>query len=168
MTPNTLEMALVELCLNSSLPDYAALMAVRIPPGLSAAIIWKSKASQMSQTLAKIRETCLLMRDYVNLYGDGSWTNLILRRNRRVDRGPVDQYNNLCSVLNYFTWRYASLAKRPVEKLRQEGVLPGPSRKFLATDIMAWAGSWGDDAFSDGREPSWSIWLRANQDNFPH
>jgi hypothetical protein len=37
--------------------------------------------------------------------------------------------------------------------------MPGPVRKFLAKDIMAWNSSFSDDAFAGGRVPGWEAWL---------
>ncbi|KAF2276481.1 uncharacterized protein EI97DRAFT_433315 [Westerdykella ornata] len=102
-------------------------------------------------TLRQIDETCLLMKEYVDIFGGGKTENLVFKEGVRggSGRGPVDDYNLLCTIL-------AQLR----EDARYEGVedLPGPTRKFLAKDILHWNNAWGDDAFA-GAEPGWKAWI---------
>lgn len=104
-------------------------------------------------TLNLIDETCLLMKEYVDIYGDGKTENLVFKKGVRggSGRGPVDRYNLLCTVLSQLR-----------EQAKDEGVedLPGPTRKFLAKDIMYWNNGWEDDAFAGAKEPGWKGWLR--------
>jgi hypothetical protein len=104
-------------------------------------------------TLKLIDETCLLMKEYVDIYGAGNPKNLVFKEGKRggSGRGPVDRYNLLCTVLRNLTI-----------EARGEGVedVPEPAKKFLAKDIMYWNKSWKDDAFAGRKEPSWRTWLR--------
>jgi hypothetical protein len=107
-------------------------------------------------TIKLIDETCLLMKEYVDLYGGGKSENLVFRPYVRggSGRGPVDRYNLLCTVLSHLR-----------EQARAEGVedLPGPTHKFLAKDIMYYNKSWKDDAFARNKEPGWKGWLRKRE-----
>lgn len=101
--------------------------------------------------LPQIDQCCLLMESYVRLYGHGDRNKLVFERgvSGGSGRGPVDEYNLLCDVLNTLCG-----------KAKEEGLeMPGPVRKFLAKDIMAWNGAFGDDAFAGGRVPGWESWL---------
>ena len=94
---------------------------------------------------------CLLMEEYVRVYGKGDCSNLVFVPGVRggSGRGAVDEYNLLCDILKVL----CKAAKR-------EGLpMPGPVRKFLAKDIMAWNSSFSDDAFAGGRVPGWEAWL---------
>jgi len=99
-----------------------------------------------------IDETCLLMKEYVDVYGAGNTQNLTFKKGVRggSGRGPVDEYNLLCDVL-------ARLRGRA----RDEGITdyPGPTFKFLAKDIMSWNNAWADDAFANGRKAGWEDWV---------
>ena len=101
--------------------------------------------------LPQIDQCCLLMESYVRLYGHGDRNKLVFERgvSGGSGRGPVDEYNLLCDVLN-------TLCGKAKEEGRE---MPGPVRKFLAKDIMAWNGAFGDDAFAGGRVPGWESWL---------
>jgi hypothetical protein len=230
-TPTTLDMALVELSLGGPNPDYTALGALRIPPGLPASCMRSCRETRLEEILSRVCMACGFMRDYVDLYGNGHWRNLVLHRVRylkpgearpgcrfsrsygteadlyedapdrlnyylhgirylrpgegdaicidcffcdccrglvackrhRPNRGPVDQYNAACDALLAFSQEYASLVKRTLTDLRRHGILPEAPRKFLAVDIMARNFAWADDAFADGLEPPWSIWLREHE-----
>ena len=101
--------------------------------------------------LPQIDQCCLLMESYVRIYGKGDRNNLIFARGVRggSGRGAVDEYNLLCDVLNTLCG-----------KAKAEGLqMPGPVRKFLAKDIMAWNKAFDDDAFAGGRVPGWETWL---------
>ncbi|KAF2263994.1 hypothetical protein CC78DRAFT_533596 [Lojkania enalia] len=103
-------------------------------------------------TLRLIDETCLLMKEYVDVYGGGKTENLTFKKGVHggSGRGPVDEYNLLCDILG---------------QLRQQaidegiGEVPGPTKKFLAKDIMFWNNAWEDDAFAGGKKPGWKEWL---------
>ena len=101
--------------------------------------------------LAQIDQCCLLMEEYVTVYGNGDRNNLVFVKWKSggSGRGAVDEYNLLCDVL------------RTLGKAAKEQGLecPGPVRKFLAKDIMACNNSFGDDAFADGVIPGWETWL---------
>jgi hypothetical protein len=103
-------------------------------------------------TLKLIDTCCLLMKDYVDVYGQGQKSNLVFRRGVRggSGRGPVDEFNLLCDIL----WELRGRG-------RDEGMekLPGPCYKFLAKDIMAWNNSWTDDAFADNKIHGWELWI---------
>lgn len=90
--------------------------------------------------LPQIDQCCLLMESYVHIYGNGDRNNLVFKRDVSggSGRGPVDEYNLLCDVLNTMCGKAKELGLE----------MPGPVRKFLAKDIMAWNGAWGDDAFT--------------------
>lgn len=101
--------------------------------------------------LPQIDQCCLLMESYVKVYGNGDRKNLVFVRgvSGGSGRGAVDDYNLLCDILNTLCG-----------KAKEEGVkMPGPVRKFLAKDIMAWNEAFGDDAFAGGRVPGWEPWL---------
>ncbi|KAF2245863.1 hypothetical protein BU26DRAFT_521406 [Trematosphaeria pertusa] len=104
-------------------------------------------------TLALIDETCLLMKEYVDIYGGGSTEKLSFKKGEAGGRGrgPVDEYNLLCDVLAHLR-----------QQAGDEGILdvPGPTRKFLAKDIMHWNNAWDDDAFAGGRRAGWEDWLQ--------
>jgi len=104
-------------------------------------------------TVDLIDETCLLMKRYVDLYGQGNKENLVFKKGVRggSGRGPVDLYNLLCDVL-----------KQLKDRAQDEWILkvPGPVHKFLAKDIMSWNDSWQDDAFANGKIPGWEPWLK--------
>ena len=108
--------------------------------------------------LPQIDECCLLMEAYVQIYGHGDKTNLIFKKGvyGGLSRGPVDDYNLLCDIL-------VRLKAAAWQKGIQE--LPGPVRKFLAKDIMAWNQSFGDDAFAPGFVPGWETWLAHRKQN---
>lgn len=101
--------------------------------------------------LPQIDQCCLLMESYVRVYGEGDRNNLVFARGVRggSGRGAVDEYNLLCDILNTLCG-----------KAKSEGLqMPGPVRKFLAKDIMAWNKAFDDDAFAGGRVPGWETWL---------
>ena len=101
--------------------------------------------------LQQIDSCCLLMEEYVSVYGNGDRKNLTFSPgvSGGSGRGAVDDYNLLCDVL-----------KTLCKAAKEEGVeYPGPVRKFLAKDIMAWNQSFEDDAFANGRVPGWETWL---------
>lgn len=104
------------------------------------------------KVLKVIDQTCMLMKEYVSLFGAGNKDNLTYKLGKRggSGRGPVDQYNMLCDIL-------AELKR----KAQDMGIsdLPGPVHKFLAKDIMSWNNAWGDDAFANGKIPGWETWL---------
>lgn len=83
-----------------------------------------------------------LMKSYVRLYGDGDRNKLVFQRgvSGGSGRGPVDEYNLLCDVLKTLCGKAKDLGLE----------MPGPVRKFLAKDIMAWNEAFGDDAFAGG------------------
>lgn len=97
--------------------------------------------------------TCLLMKRYVDVYGHGKKENLVFKRGNEggSGRGPVDEYNVLCDILNELKIRSND---QGIEKV------PGPAYKFLAKDIMHWNKSWGDDAFAGGKVHGWEDWLK--------
>lgn len=103
-------------------------------------------------TLDLIDETCLLMKEYVDVYGKGEKENLVFRQGVAggKGRGEVDKYNMLCVILRDLKAR-----------AKEEGIadLPGPVYKFLAKDIMQWNNGWGDDAFASGRVHGWEEWV---------
>ena len=106
--------------------------------------------------LEQIDQCCLLMEEYVAVYGNGDRNTLRFSRERwgGSGRGAVDQYNLLCDIL---------------KRLRQEANLkglpyPGPVRKFLAKDIMAFNNSFQDDAFADNQAPGWDLWLNGRRE----
>lgn len=101
--------------------------------------------------LPQIDQCCLLMESYVKVYGNGDRNNLVFVRgvSGGSGRGAVDEYNLLCDILNTLC-----------NKAKNEGLeMPGPVRKFLAKDIMAWNQAFDDDAFAGGRVPGWEPWL---------
>ena len=102
--------------------------------------------------LALIDRTCLLMREYVNVYGAGSKENLVFKPGQHggSGRGPVDEYNLLCDILSELKNKGRDMAISD---------LPGPVHKFLAKDIMAWNNAWAEDAFANGKIPGWETWL---------
>jgi hypothetical protein len=103
-------------------------------------------------TLALVDETCILMKEYVDVHGFGKTTNLTFQQGQvgGKGRGPVDEYNLLCDILSQLR-----------QQARDEGVidLPGPTHKFLAKDIMQWNNTWKDDAFANGKKPGWQDWI---------
>lgn len=106
--------------------------------------------------LPQMDQCCLLMESYVKVYGNGDRKNLVFVRGvgGGSGRGAVDEYNLLCDILNALC-----------TKMKGEGLeMPGPVRKFLAKDIMAWNQSFGDDAFANGRVPGWEPWLAARRE----
>lgn len=105
-----------------------------------------------AETLELIDRTCLMMKKYVDIYGDGKKENLTYKWGIRggSGRGPVDDYNLLCDVLFRLNQRGA---KGGIKKL------PGHVQKFLAKDIMSWNNSWCDDAFANGKIPGWGTWI---------
>lgn len=101
--------------------------------------------------LPQIDQCCLLMEDYVSVYGKGDKNNLVFTLEKRggSGQGPVDDYNLLCDIL-----------KTLCKAAKEQGLAyPGPVRKFLAKDIMAYNDSFADDAFANGRVPGWETWL---------
>ena len=99
----------------------------------------------------QIDQCCLLMEEYVSVYGSGDRRNLTFVRGVRggSGRGAVDDYNLLCDIL------------RTLNKAAKEQGLPHPelSRKFLAKAIMSWNNSFEDDAFANDTVPGWEKWL---------
>ena len=101
--------------------------------------------------LSQIDRCCLLMESYVKVYGGGDRNSLVFVRgvSGGSGRGAVDDYSLLCDILNTLC-----------SKAKEEGLeMPGPVRKFLAKDIMAWNQAFDDDAFAGGRVPGWETWL---------
>lgn len=107
-------------------------------------------------TLDMIDRTCRLMREYVDVHGAGKAGNLTFNKGQigGRGRGPVDEYNVLCDVLEYLR-----------RQARDEGIVdvPGPTWKFLAKDIMSVDGRWGDDAFANGRKAGWEEWMERRE-----
>ncbi|KAK1761753.1 hypothetical protein QBC33DRAFT_582165 [Phialemonium atrogriseum] len=87
-----------------------------------------------NDTVELIDRTCFLMRDYVDVYGEGKKENLIFSKEQRGGKGRGPDQG--------------------IEKV------PGPVYKFLAKDIMHWNNAWGDDAFAGGKVHGWEDWLR--------
>jgi len=104
-------------------------------------------------TLGLIDETCLLMKAYVDIYGRGRTENLVFKQGVRGGkvRGPVDEYNLLCTVLTHL---------RGQAKDEGNVDVPGQTKKFLAKDIMHWNNQWENDAFASGEKAGWEDWLR--------
>lgn len=103
-------------------------------------------------TLGLMDETCLLMNEYVDVYGQGKKENLVFQKgvSGGKGRGAVDEYNILCDILR-------DLKIMAKEEGRED--LPGPVYKFLAKDIMYWNESWDDDAFANGKVHGWEEWV---------
>ncbi|KAL8819624.1 MAG: hypothetical protein Q9191_007695 [Dirinaria sp. TL-2023a] len=111
----------------------------------------KTGVSVTGAVLPQIDQCCLMMEEYVSVYGDGDRNNLVFVRGSRggSGRGAVDVYNSLCDILRILC-----------KAARDQGLAhPGPVHKFLAKDIMAWNHSFDDDAFANGRVPGWETWL---------
>src|SRR3569833_66737 len=104
-------------------------------------------------TLRLMDETCLLMKEYVDVYGGGKKERLVFTRGvgGGGGRGVVDEYNMLCDILKELKLR-----------AKDEGLekVPGPVYKFVAKDIMQWNDAWGDDAFAGGKVHGWEGWIR--------
>ena len=103
--------------------------------------------------MENVKQTCLLMKEYVDVYGQGQRENLVFKSgvSGGKGRGPVDEYNLLCDILHQLK-----------ENAKDQGLneVLGPVHKFLAKDIMHWNNAWGDDAFANGKIPGWEVWLR--------
>ncbi|KAJ5622103.1 hypothetical protein N7528_005335 [Penicillium herquei] len=98
-----------------------------------------------------VEQTCLLMRDYVNIYGAGDKKNLIVTSiEQKGARGPTNQYNLLCNILFDLKMKAWDLGIDD---------LPGQVHQFLRSDIMESHDNWEDDAFATGRIPGWELWL---------
>ena len=99
----------------------------------------------------QIDQCCLLMEEYVSVYGGGDRRKLTFVPGVRggSGRGAVDDYNLLCDIL------------RTLNKAAKEQGLPHPElvRKFLAKDIMSYNNSFHDDAFANDTVPGWEKWL---------
>ena len=99
----------------------------------------------------QIDQCCLLMEEYVSVYGGGDRRKLTFVPGVRggSGRGAVDDYNLLCDIL------------RTLNKAAKEQGLPHPElvRKFLAKDIMSYNHSFHDDAFANDTVPGWEKWL---------
>ena len=107
--------------------------------------------------LPQIDQCCLLMEDYVSVYGNGDPSTLVFVPGSRggSGRGAVDEYNSLCDIL-----------KTLCKAAKDQGLkYPGPVRKFLAKDIMAYNDSFDDDAFAKGRVPGWEVWLAQRRED---
>jgi hypothetical protein len=110
-------------------------------------------------TLSMIDQTCLLMKRYVDVYGEGEKENLVYQREQRGQRGgkgrgSADEYNLLCDILRELK-----------DRAKDEGIqkIPGPVYKFLAKDIMNHNNSFGDDAFAGGKIHGWELWIAQRQ-----
>ncbi len=158
-TPTSFEMGLVQMAHKNASSDWTVFNLMRISPGLSAHNFRIMKEGNMKMLLSNMKLVCRLMKQYVDVYGDGDPENLHCAA-VRFNRGPVDFYNFLSTALNDLCHRYAILAKEDIGILRERNEIPGACRKFLAADIMYYNESWADDAFADRKEPPWSIWLR--------
>ena len=99
----------------------------------------------------QIDQCCLLMEEYVSVYGGGDRRKLTFVKGVRggSGRGAVDDYNLLCDIL------------KTLNKAAKEQGLPHPElvRKFLAKDIMSYNQSFQDDAFANDTVPGWEKWL---------
>ena len=106
-----------------------------------------------NDTIELIDRTCVLMKAYVDIHGYGRKKNLVFSKDDTggKGRGPIDEYNMLCDILNELKTR-----------CKHKGIeqVPGPVYKFLAKDIMQWNNSWGEDAFANGKVHGWEDWLR--------
>lgn len=95
-----------------------------------------------------IDQTCILRKEYVNVFGAGDKDNLVYKSGERGgwSRGPLNQHNMLCDIL--------AEIKR---KAKDMGIsdLRGPVHKFLAKGTMSWNNAWGDDTFANGKVPGW-------------
>ncbi|KAJ5273596.1 hypothetical protein N7478_008721 [Penicillium angulare] len=101
-----------------------------------------------------VDRTCILMKKYVNVYGQGQKENLVFKIGqwRNGGRSPVDYYNLLCSILSELKTRAGDIGGSQ---------LPATVHKFLAkdSDTMSCNDSWTDDAFANGKIPGWETWL---------
>ncbi|OIW25658.1 hypothetical protein CONLIGDRAFT_502271 [Coniochaeta ligniaria NRRL 30616] len=106
----------------------------------------------VGDTLGLIDEACLLMKEYVDVYGQGRKENLVFQKGASGGRGrgAVDEYNMLCVILRDLK-----------SQAKEDGIedLPGPVYKFLAKDILSWNKSWDDDAFANGKVHGWEEWV---------
>lgn len=105
----------------------------------------------------QIDQCCLLMEEYVSVYGGGDRRTLTFVPGVRggSGRGAVDDYNLLCDIL------------RTLNKAAKEQDLPHPEivRKFLAKDIMSYNESFQDDAFANDTVPGWEKWLARRRED---
>ncbi|KAJ5731095.1 uncharacterized protein N7483_005603 [Penicillium malachiteum] len=98
-----------------------------------------------------VEQNCLLMRDYVDMYGAGNRKNLVMTSmEQKGIRGPTNQYNLLCSILSDLKMKAWALGIDD---------LPGQVHKILRNDMMALRDNWDDGAFANGRIPGWELWL---------
>ena len=106
--------------------------------------------------LPQIDRCCLLMKQYVKVYGGGRRENFVYTRGKsaKSSRGAEDQYNLLCKCLSTL-----SMAAK------KEGLpYPAPVQKFLPIKTMVDNKTFGDDAFADGKIPGWEIWLTQREE----
>ncbi|KAJ5108820.1 hypothetical protein N7456_005495 [Penicillium angulare] len=106
----------------------------------------------VGKVMRLVDRTCILMREYVNVFGEGEKENLVFKVGQLggSGRGSFDYYNLLCTILSELKVRAGDIGVSQ---------LPGPVDKFLAKDDMARNDSWGDDAFANGKIPGWETWL---------
>jgi len=141
-TLSSFEMKLYEMATSRAAEeiDWNCLSAITLPPGVRG----QGRSSLADESnLARITKCCLLMEAYVAVHGEGDMSSLVYKQGVRDEpRGPVDQYNTLCTILS-------SEKKKLAGSLSvQTPNLPGPSHKFLAKDIMSWNNAFKDDAFA--------------------
>ena len=107
--------------------------------------------------LPQMDQCCLLMEEHVSAYGRGDHNNLVFNPCVKggSGRGAVDEYNLLCDILDVLC-----------KAAGNEGLaMPGPVKKFLARDNMAYKCSFHDDAFANGRVPGWETWLAQRRED---
>jgi hypothetical protein len=95
-------------------------------------------------TLALIDRTCLLMKRYVYVYGQGKKENLVFRKGASggSGRGPVDEYNLLCDILEQLK-----------DRAKDEGI-----EMSLVQCISFWRRI-SCIGIMLGKIPGWKLWL---------
>ncbi|CUM55719.1 unnamed protein product [Debaryomyces tyrocola] len=173
------ELKLLQIIFRSPFERYKDLFSSAIVPGFSV----ENKNEKNYWTY--VDKICLLLAEYVSIYGDGDFFNLIchfrkkeypekfkqnqIERNFKpvtkldTGRGPTSVYNNLLNALTGLKYALAT-ADEPEIDARF-----GRNRAFLAIDIMKSLSLFENDAFEGGRIPGWVNLMSERKliDNFP-
>lgn len=159
------ELKLLQIIFRSPFERYSNLFRSAIIPGFSA----ENKIEKNYWTY--VDKICLLLAEYVSIYGDGDFFNLICHFRKQkypekfkhnqiersfnpvtkldAGRGPTSVYNNL---LNALTGLKSALATDGEPEIDARF---GRNRAFLAIDIMRSFSQFENDAFEGGRIPGW-------------
>lgn len=173
------ELKLLQIIFRSPFERYSSLFSSAIIPGFSV----ENKIEK--NYWIYVDKICLLLAEYVSIYGDGDFFNLICHFRKQkypekfkqnqvgrnfkpvtkldAGRGPTSVYNNFLNALRGLKCALATAGEAEIDAKF------GRNRAFLAIDIMKSLSLFENDAFEGGRIPGWVNLMSDRKliDNFP-